>query len=648
MGKNKGKIWIIFLISLFFWLPPSIEANEQIFLLGETEESNITRTPLPLWATPSPIISISSGQIDQWDFTTLSELLFCTGDFYINKDPFKYELYSSGIKDGYLFMLDGIPFPYPSSPNPTPIDFQLPLSIFKKVTIMPGPFTSIWGFNAWGGVINLETVDGILHNKSRLTFSSRGYTMGSLMYGYNSPKLQSVTYVSFLNGSTEKYFAGYYPTLIKPGGELTSAGEILNRQYLRIEDPRDWYFTFFTKILTPRIRGELLITDFENRYGISTFSNMPLKNPGVRSNPSIFLKVDGRGKRKKTTTRYSLFLSRTMAHNTFPLYGVTTLTPTQALVTHTSDSLSAGIEVSALIKISPSLKLNTGLLENYTTKDNRVTGEDPFSGGTYTILSTSKEGWIHSLFTQISYLSDPYSILGGLRIHKQDQFPIIASPFISAAFRLNGTLLKLLYGISYRTPEGIDYTLLGIGLIKQQVDDIVTTVDRPEELETASLSLMRKYSKLDISTGLSWYREKTRIINTVTEGKFIIENTGGDNWWSFYVNADIMISRYLTLTSNAYYQTRDRKEIPSFILKNKLTLTYPILDIGVFLNYYGSTDINPSYTLANLVINVRNTGFLRETITLANLLNTRYYYRNNDGKIPGETRSIKFSVEYKW
>ena len=121
-----------------------------------------TRSILPLKKVPSKIEVISAETIQRSGFTSLPDLL----KNYSSVDVIQYPGFNAtvgirGFKPGKAYttvLINGIPT---ASENISTIA----LSDIAQVEILKGPFSSVYGTNAMGGVINIVTVQ----HKEQLT-----------------------------------------------------------------------------------------------------------------------------------------------------------------------------------------------------------------------------------------------------------------------------------------------------------------------------------------------------------------------------------------------------------------------------------------------------------------------------------------------
>ncbi|MBI4847334.1 MAG: TonB-dependent receptor [Nitrospirae bacterium] len=164
------------LILSIIWLPAfafaQSEEEMQTLRMYFKEDELVTaptRAPKPLSKVAENISIVTAEEIEAMNAHSLTEVLErVTGIyvFYMINDFFKSEfLLIEGAVDGtnvnkeerhVLLLLDGIPWNFMS--NGRPMTNTIPVNIIKRLEIIKGPASSVWG-SSLGGVINIVTKD---------------------------------------------------------------------------------------------------------------------------------------------------------------------------------------------------------------------------------------------------------------------------------------------------------------------------------------------------------------------------------------------------------------------------------------------------------------------------------------------------------
>ena len=643
-----GKIRIEKLTLLLFLLSFPLQASENIFFLGETQQVvTITRTPLPFWASPSRTLIITHRDIQQNGFLTLNDLLENLPDFYIQEGAFQTTIFTEGLKEGILILLDGVPVSAGLHSTLTLSGYEIPLNYIKKIEILKGPFTTLWGFNAWGGVINLVTLKGMLKKEGEVTLSSNGYNRGLITYSYNRGNLQAYFSLSYLQGKTENRDSGAYPVLIKPGGELASPGKIVEKSYLTPVDSTDKFFSFFSKFTSKLLEGEIFITDFKSNYPLSPFSSMLLKLPGKRSTPTIITTVKREITLKKLKINGNLFFEKREFDNSFPLFSKTSLTPIESTIFQSGNSETGGIDLFAYYPVSKYFKMSGGVLESINMGTSLIEGYGINENQRKKIIEIDQTFWTHSIYLQGNYIHNSFGTLFGMRFHKEGTYKPVVSGFISLNKKWREGNGKLLYGIAYRTPEKIDYSLLGIALIKQQVENLSDEATSPEELATFSLNLNQKWKLLNANLSITKNSVLKIITNEVSNGTFKIINQKGDKWFSFLFTVSGNYHFFSAMIWGNYI-TRKNEEIPHLKTGFSLAIAGNSYRFSFYSNYYSKfgTTIKP-YFLADTSVFLQ-TGKLSHTVIIKNIFNQKYRVPSAAYPLTGYGREIRYTLSFQW
>lgn len=147
-------------VSLVFLIILSLKAEEKekTFDLGETVIT-ATKTPHILEETTGIISVITKEEINSIKPFNISELIEKKCGIKINDYGWIGSSKSISLRgtasSQVLVLIDGIPINLPSLGTP---DFNtIPIETIEKVEIVRGPFSSLYGANALGGVINIIT-----------------------------------------------------------------------------------------------------------------------------------------------------------------------------------------------------------------------------------------------------------------------------------------------------------------------------------------------------------------------------------------------------------------------------------------------------------------------------------------------------------
>jgi outer membrane receptor for ferrienterochelin and colicins len=172
-GKNIGEV------TLFGEDQPKVEAA--------------TKTEIPISKAPASVTVITAKQIGESGARTIPEILRLVGGVNVRWNPMVATIDIRGFGENpfssrVLILVDGAPFNsgdtggFPLSPA-----FDLfPIQMIKRIEVVRGPGSSLYGENAYWGVINIVTLSGEdLAGGSAQLFGGgvRDTATGTVMYG---------------------------------------------------------------------------------------------------------------------------------------------------------------------------------------------------------------------------------------------------------------------------------------------------------------------------------------------------------------------------------------------------------------------------------------------------------------------------------
>lgn len=136
--------------------------NTDLMFVGETLKVITIASGREEGAWKAPVIAdvITQDQIEQRSASGLGDLLDSEPGFYISPREAGYGIYLRGISDSVLFFYDSVPVGTGISKNYTSINPYLSLEAIKRVEIIKGPASVLWGPDAFAGIINVVPLTG--------------------------------------------------------------------------------------------------------------------------------------------------------------------------------------------------------------------------------------------------------------------------------------------------------------------------------------------------------------------------------------------------------------------------------------------------------------------------------------------------------
>lgn len=184
------------------------ETKEENFFKLESEivSSLASRRSQSIDSAPGIITVYSDKQIEQLGFQNLGDLIRTIPGMNIDYRPTEIGLIRSrGVPQSILILLDGIPM---MQKNVARGIWEFPLSIgsIKRVEVMRGPGSVIWGANAFMGIINIVTKNADSVIKSG---KNSGYNVMTRIGSWDTKKFYFNT-ATRLTDNVSLYLGGAY------------------------------------------------------------------------------------------------------------------------------------------------------------------------------------------------------------------------------------------------------------------------------------------------------------------------------------------------------------------------------------------------------------------------------------------------------
>ncbi|MDZ7698212.1 MAG: TonB-dependent receptor [Deltaproteobacteria bacterium] len=140
-----------------------VENDTVLMFVGEDIEvlSIASRREEGAWQAPAVAQVITRKELWKEGVKTLSQALEMAPGFYMARREWGSEAYLRGIPDSTLLLYDNL-VPMGSDVTKTldPIDYQLSLAPVKRVEIVRGPGSVLWGPDAFAGIVNVVPLTG--------------------------------------------------------------------------------------------------------------------------------------------------------------------------------------------------------------------------------------------------------------------------------------------------------------------------------------------------------------------------------------------------------------------------------------------------------------------------------------------------------
>ncbi len=195
---------------------------------------------------PAVVSIIDKKQIEKYGLRTLGEALSMVPGFYIANREAGGQPFFRGIPDSFLFLYDSVPMTSDSTKSIFPLGEELSLDLVKRVEIIQGPASVLWGPDAFAGVVNVvpmegRDVDGISLDLRAGTPDHDGHF--TVKIGKNYGLWEGFVAVS---ATSKKAFDKYYNVLkcdeqqACPKQYIKGRGELDNSKYLETVFNLSW------------------------------------------------------------------------------------------------------------------------------------------------------------------------------------------------------------------------------------------------------------------------------------------------------------------------------------------------------------------------------------------------------------------------
>src|SRR4051812_2706304 len=175
----------------------SLEAQQtigQVTLFGEEQPKveAATKTEIPISKAPAPVTVITAKQIGESGARSVPDILRLVAGVNVRWNPMIQTLDIRGFGENpfsnrILLLIDGVPYNsgdtggFPLSPG---FD-TFPIQNIKRIEIVRGPGSSLYGENAYWGVVNIVTLSGedLAGGQAQLFGGARSTGLVNVMYG---------------------------------------------------------------------------------------------------------------------------------------------------------------------------------------------------------------------------------------------------------------------------------------------------------------------------------------------------------------------------------------------------------------------------------------------------------------------------------
>jgi outer membrane cobalamin receptor len=142
--------------------PPPGHDDTMLMFVGEDLEvlSIASRRQESAWQAPAVAQVVTRKELEERGIKTLSHALEMIPGFYMARKEWGTQPYLRGIPDSFLFLYDTVPLGSDISKSLHPLDHELSLAPVKRIEIIRGPGSVLWGPDAFAGIVNVVPMTG--------------------------------------------------------------------------------------------------------------------------------------------------------------------------------------------------------------------------------------------------------------------------------------------------------------------------------------------------------------------------------------------------------------------------------------------------------------------------------------------------------
>ncbi len=141
---------------------PPVEDDTLLLFVGEDLEvlSIASKRQESAWQAPAVAEVLTREDLETRGARTLADALDTVPGFYMAQKEWGTQPYLRGIPDSVLFLYDTVPLGSDVSKFLHPLDRELSLAPVKRVEIIRGPGSVLWGPDAFAGIVNVVPMTG--------------------------------------------------------------------------------------------------------------------------------------------------------------------------------------------------------------------------------------------------------------------------------------------------------------------------------------------------------------------------------------------------------------------------------------------------------------------------------------------------------
>lgn len=676
--KNKLQVIAVHLF-VFLFLENVVAAempatDEEMLFMEIPTIITAARKEQPLTDAPASIIVITENQLKDCGARTISDVLKTVqGVYTLPSERHIQKLYVRGIgsidtsyNDKVLLMVDGIPYRDIFYGHAS-IDEYLPLENIKRIEIVTGPGSALYGTNAFGGVINVLTksVNDVNGTEASFGFGSADTKLYSIIHGQNSvsPKILVFARKYTTKGDGPEYSYNHKLESLQEDPADASAIQIktsyndftLNLKYI------DFRHTYTTNPDIPETAWDRNYFNYKN-YFLDAGYEKKLSDSIKFLVKTWWHYYDNLNFWQKTEPKITTF---TVITSDMWCYKESQIAAIESQMNIGWPSANQDIIIGGQYDYEEIVRVED--LEIY-----RATGirRDPSEYWMNPMNRNNAAVYFQDIYKPVDFID----ITGGIRTDVHQVFGNSTNPRCGFVLRpLDRTTLKLLYGSAFRAP---DYRQR---YVKTGDWTIGNEKLKPEHIETPEVELSYDFTKR-ITSKINFYKSRiTDMIETqsVPGGKKYVNSENSLDVQGFEYAVKFFYRMFDAYINYSYNETRDH--LTEELLYGRPVnmanggITYKVIEnlrLNSTLSYVGEikrsdedkNDYDPKYTLGekrpdlpgyfNLnLTGIVTSGNIEISCSVYNIFNQKQFVldespSNFDVELPGRNVLVKASYKF--
>ena len=625
------------------------------------------------WQAPAVAQVITREQLRAKGISTLSQALALVPGFYMAGREGGSLPYLRGIPNSVLFLYDAVPLGSEQTKSLHALDNEISLESIKRIEIIRGPGSVLWGPDAFAGVVNIVPLDGkdVNGGEIGLTAGDPGHAAGAYLHaGGVAGAWDGIFSVSARKGQEDDTSAN----IVRFWGDGTTAVAPADRW--GIEEPDDAQYLELTGRAAYRdklfLSGRL--SDYRRPFTLTDQDNGVSWGETTEAT-SGFLKVEAR---QAIDMASAVRLSGSYSW----------LAPTHSIIDDDFDQEERRVFAEMTYDYAPVTGRNL-LTAGLSYRDTRITDAPVWDGFLPEYLGPENENLLPlleqvsydnrvvSAFAQYSHKFGEIEIMGGIRHDAHEAYEDATSYNVAAVWNPSSQwVLKLLHGTAFRTPYA------------RQLRDEEDTIE-PEQIRNFSAQLSWKpLAAVDLSVCLFNNRIDYHVMEDPYAGLSEANEQDIDGleaqvrlipWETVELSANLTLLDNQGPDETYWYNDYTYIDDEGNVVKNYVELTYPYdpgakrlfnltglwrpsdrLTAGMTLRYIGKRDfiypIDETMTTCDdvwlLDMNATVHRFFHPgvdlTVGVRNLLDEEYETPGTYSVIEGDPLTVWAVVRWKW